>query len=143
MRKCSCTASTRTAIRPTRRNCAACTTPNLFGTTSSCVHPLPRGCTAINRPNVRTIYPPVAEAAFDATRISPVARGFLFPYQLIAALGAMAVSLLLIRRGLPGWQVALWAWCPVTVIEFGNNAHIDWLAALFAVLALRLGREGP
>ncbi len=115
---------------------------NLFGTTSSCVHPLPQGCTAINRPNVRTIYPPVAEAAFDATRIFARGRGFLFPYQLLAALGTIAVSLLLVRRGLPGWQVALWAWCPVTVIEFGNNAHIDWLAALFAVLALGSAAKG-
>jgi hypothetical protein len=32
--------------------------------------------------------------------------------------------------------VALWAWCPLVATEFGNNAHIDWLAVLCCVLAL-------
>ncbi len=109
---------------------------DLFGRESACTHPIRDGCTAINRPAVRTIYPPVAQAAFDVTRILSGGKGFLFPYQLIAALGAMAVAVLLVRRGLPPWRVAMWAWCPVVVIEFGNNAHIDWLAALFAVLSL-------
>jgi hypothetical protein len=53
-----------------------------------------------------------------------------------AAAGAVAVAVLLARRGAPPWQVAVWAWCPVTVVELGNNAHIDWLATLLAVLAL-------
>jgi alpha-1,2-mannosyltransferase len=109
---------------------------DLFGPGSACTHRIRGSCTAINRPTVRTIYPPVAQAAFAVTRIFSGGKGFLFPYQLIAALGAMAVAVLLVRRGLPGWQVAMWAWCPVVVVEFGNNAHIDWLAALFAVLSV-------
>jgi hypothetical protein len=30
----------------------------------------------------------------------------------------------------------VWAWSPITISEYGNNAHVDWLAALLAVLAL-------
>ena len=116
----------------------------LFGHTSACTYPIPGGCTAINRPDVHTIYPPVAQAAFDMGRIlSFGGHGGLLVYQLLAALGATAVTVLLLRRastrGSPMWAVALWAWCPVVVLEFGNNAHIDWLAALLTVVALQLG----
>ena len=127
---------------PDARQLQSLRDPDLFGVSSSCTHPIAHGCTAINRPSVRTIYPPVAQATFDAARILSAGKGFLWPYQLIAALGSVAVSVLLLRRGLPGWQVALWAWCPVVVIELGNNAHIDWLAVLFAVLALGSAAKG-
>jgi hypothetical protein len=116
--------------------------PDLFGRSSSCAHRLPHTCTAINRPTVRTIYPPVAQVAFDVTRIFSGGRGFLFPYQLFAALGALVVAVLLLRSGRPPWQAAIWAWCPVVVIELGNNAHIDWLAALFGVLAIGSAAKG-
>jgi hypothetical protein len=100
-------------------------------------YPLAGGaCTRINLPTVHTIYPPVAEGVFALVRIVSFGHGDQFPLQVAAALGALAVALLLARQGRPLWTVALWAWCPVTVIELGNNAHIDWLAVLLAVLAL-------
>ena len=93
---------------------------------------------------MHTIYPPVAQAAFDLGRIlSFGGNGGLLVYQVLAALGATAVTVLLLRRaasrGSPRWPVALWAWCPVVVLEFGNNAHVDWLAALLTLIALQLG----
>lgn len=103
-------------------------------------------CSRINRPTVHTIYPPVAEGAFTLVRLLSFARtdGTL-PMQVFAALGATAVSWLLAvrawRRRRPAWTVAVWAWCPMTVIELGNNAHIDWLAVLLSVLALSVGRR--
>jgi hypothetical protein len=101
----------------------------------------PAGCALLNRPAVHTVYPPVAQASFVAIRIASAGdKGGQFPYQLAAALGALAVTALLIgflrRRARPVWHAAVWAWCPVTVSEFGNNAHIDWLAVLLAVGAL-------
>jgi alpha-1,2-mannosyltransferase len=119
----------------------------LFGPTSICTHHIAGGCTAINRPTVHTIYPPVAQGVFDVGRIvSFGGHGQLFIYQLLAALGAIAVSVLLARRalarGAPLWPVALWAWCPVVVSEFGNNAHLDWCAVLLSVLALQAGAAG-
>jgi hypothetical protein len=112
---------------------------------SNCPWPVPNACSAINRPTVRTIYPPVAEGAFTALRlVSFGGHGNHLPLQLAAALGSVVVAWLLYRRqrerNRPLWTVAIWAWCPVTVIEYGNNAHIDWLAVLLAVLALTARR---
>ncbi|MGI8879895.1 MAG: glycosyltransferase 87 family protein [Jatrophihabitans sp.] len=104
-------------------------------------------CSALNRPTVRTVYPPVAEAAFTVARlISFGATDGLLPLQILAALGVIAISLLLARRaaarGSPPWHVAVWAWCPVTAVELSNNAHIDWLAALLGVGALLCSARG-
>ena len=125
----------------------------LFGAPGHCGHLIAGGCTAINRPTVHTVYPPVAEAAFTLVRLlSFGGHGGRLPFQVAGALGAMAVSVMLAnllrRRGRPMWLLALWAWSPVTISEFANNAHIDWLAVLLAVGALaysaraRPGRAG-
>ncbi|HET6210091.1 MAG TPA: glycosyltransferase 87 family protein, partial [Jatrophihabitans sp.] len=115
---------------------------------ASCDWPLPDGvCSRVNRPDVHTIYPPVAEAAFTAARLASAGRSDgPFPLQLLAAIGGIAVALLLARRalaaGLPAWPVALWAWCPVTAVELANNGHIDWLAALAMAAGLVSYRRG-
>ena len=125
----------------------------LFGPTGPCTYEIPGSCTAINRPTVHTIYPPVAEAAFTVVRLLSIGdHGVQLPFQLAAALGSCLIGLLLARRALgrgdPVWPVAIWSWCPVVVYEFGNNAHIDWLAVLLVVLGLnaygagRLKRTG-
>jgi len=107
-----------------------------------CVWKLPDGrCSRVNRPEVRTIYPPVAEAAFVLARLASFGRSDgPFPLQVFGAIGALAVTLLLLRfaraRGDPVWWAALWAWCPVTAVELANNGHIDWLAALLTAAAL-------
>ena len=112
-----------------------------------CAWPLPdRSCSRINRPTVHTVYPPVAEGAFTLARLLSLARtDATLPMQVAAGLGATALSWLLAarawRRRRPTWTVAVWAWCPMTVIELGNNAHIDWLAVLLSVLALMFGRR--
>lgn len=113
-----------------------------------CTHyPFPGGCTQINRPTVHTVYPPVAEATFDLTRLfSFGGRGYHLPLQVAAALGVMATTLLLIRlsalRDAPLWPVAAWALSPIVAIEATSNAHIEWLAALFCVASLLATRTG-
>ncbi|MGI8666678.1 MAG: glycosyltransferase 87 family protein [Jatrophihabitans sp.] len=118
---------------------------------SSCTWKLPDGrCSRVNRPDVHTVYPPVAEGAFTLARIASLGRSDgPFPLQVLAALGSLAISVLLARwagsRRRPAWQVAMWAWCPVTAVELANNGHIDWLAALAsagALLAYRQRRAG-
>jgi hypothetical protein len=107
-----------------------------------CAWMLPDGrCSRVNRPDVHTIYPPVAEAAFVVARLASLGRSDgPFPLQVLAAIGALAVAVLLAwrarRRGEPAWTVALWAWCPVTAVELANNGHIDWLAALLSAAGL-------
>jgi hypothetical protein len=39
-------------------------------------------------------------------------------------------------------QAVLWAWCPTVVLECGNNAHVDVLAALLLVVALGAANRG-
>jgi len=114
--------------------------PFLFGSGDVCLHKFPSGCTSINRPTVRTVYPPVAEAAFDAMRVASFGgRGGHLPLQLFGALGSLLIAWLLLRRTQP-WLAAVWAWCPVVAIEYANNAHVDWLAVLLVVLALSARR---
>jgi alpha-1,2-mannosyltransferase len=106
-----------------------------------CPHGITGGCTWINLPDQHTIYPPVGQAAFVALRVlSFGGHGGHLPLQLAAAAGAVAIAALLahraVRTGGPLWTVAMWAWCPMTVMELGNNAHIDWLAVLLGLLAI-------
>jgi alpha-1,2-mannosyltransferase len=105
------------------------------------------GCTRINRPAARTIYPPVAQAAFVALRVLSLGgHGGHLPLQIAAAAGALLIGWLLARSALarrrPIWTVALWAWCPITAMELGNNAHLEWLAVLLSLLALTAAGRG-
>jgi alpha-1,2-mannosyltransferase len=122
-----------------------------FPAEQPCLHyQVPGGCTLINRPSVHTIYPPVAQVAFDAARLFSLGgHGGHLPLQLAAALGVLATTWLLIRlarrRDGPLWPVGVWALSPIVANEATSNAHIEWLAVLFLVaslLALRSGRRG-
>jgi hypothetical protein len=99
-------------------------------------------CTIMNHPGSPTVYPPVAEAFFLAVHVLSPSGTRWKPWQLAAALIALLTTLALIgalrRAGRdPRWAV-LWAWCPLVVIEAGNSAHVDVLAALLVILGLRL-----
>ncbi|GIG56826.1 hypothetical protein Lfu02_11980 [Longispora fulva] len=108
---------------------------------------VPGGCTLINRPAVHTIYPPAAEAYFLAVHALAPAGSRTRPIQLAGALAAFATTVLLVSalptvrrtRAGPGPDLrlaALWAWCPTVVLEAGNNAHVDVVAAFVAGAAL-------
>ena len=114
-----------------------------------CTWPIPNGCSLINRPTVRTIYPPVAQLIFDAGHalsFGAGGSGGVRAFQVLAALGVLGVTVLLLRASLrsgrPLWPVALWAWSPRVVIEYGNNAHVDWAAVLLSLGCLELARRG-
>ena len=129
---------------PVAHPLATLRTPDAFGPSSPCTYPIERSCTAINRPTVHTIYPPVAQAAFGLGRLLSLhGHDGLLGYQVLAAIGSVGVAVLLARRASsrrdPLWPVALWAWSPVVVSEFGNNAHIDWLAVLLVLSAMSAG----
>lgn len=114
--------------------------PRLFGPPGRYPWEFDGGSTQINRPDVRTVYPPVGEAAFTVIRVlSFGGHGGHLPLQLAALLGSLAVGALLLRRG-PPWLAALWTWCPIVVIDLVNNAHIDWLGVLLVVLAFTVAR---
>lgn len=103
--------------------------------------------TRINRPRVPTIYPPVAQAWFAAvawlTSWSWGTHGLQIGAALLAVGLTLALGLLLRRRGAdPAWALC-WGWCPLVVLEAGNGAHVDVLAAVLVVGAFAvLGRRG-
>jgi hypothetical protein len=119
----------------------------LFPATHPCPGLVADGtCVRMNHPTVHTIYPPVAQAIFVLVRLASFGgHAASLPLQIAAAAGALAITGLLLRRatraGRPLWPVALWAWCPITAIELGNNGHIDWAAVLAVVLALEATRR--
>jgi hypothetical protein len=121
--------------------------PWLFPGAATCAEGgKPPGCSLINRAEERTIYPPVAQAAFAGVHaVTPY--GHLLAWQLAAGAAAVAVAVLLVAvlgrtRGDPRPAV-LWAWCPVVVLEAGNGAHVDVLAALFLVAGVVLVAGRP
>jgi hypothetical protein len=120
----------------------------LFGSGPFCGYQIPgRGCTLINRPDVHTVYPPVAQAAFDLVRVlSFGGHGGTRALAVAAAVGVLAATALLLRnaqlRGASFWPVAVFAWSPIAVLDFGNNAHIDWVAIVLSILALQAGARG-
>jgi hypothetical protein len=126
---------------PTDPALAGLRTPWLFPT--GCATAGEPVCTRLNHPGSPTIYPPVAQGWFwllhVLTRPLGPDGGGALALQLAAAALALAttVALLLIlhRHGDPRTAV-LWAWCPTVVLEAGNNAHVDVLAAFLLVLAL-------
>ena len=112
----------------------------------ACRSTAPVPCTRMNHPSVPTIYPPVAQAAFWLLHVVTVPWGAdgggALSLQLAAALVALATTaaLLLVLRRVGGdpRRAVLWAWCPLVVLEAGNNAHVDVLAALLVVCAAGL-----
>jgi hypothetical protein len=97
------------------------------------------GCSRINRTTAPTIYPPVAEAWFTAVYLI-AGDATSTPMQVSMALCAVLVTLVLLlglrRLGRDPRLAALWAWCPMTILEAGNDAHVDVLGVLLTVIAL-------
>ncbi len=93
----------------------------------------------INRKPVLTIYPPVAQAVFrllywlhpDSITWTKLA----FVGCDLAAIGVIAG--LLSRLGLRPERALLYAWHPLLILEVGHSGHIDVVAILFLLLAVR------
>ena len=94
----------------------------------------------INYPALKTVYPPVAQAAFALAH-------WLSPWSLDAwrlvllacdlAIFGLIVSLLS-TVGKPVTWVALYWWNPVAIKEFHNSAHMDLLVMLAGAAAVLL-----
>jgi Glycosyltransferase family 87 len=102
------------------------------------------GCTRLNYPRAHTIYPPVAQAWFvavDALPGPPREHKLQF-YASLASLGVLA----LLMRALaaagrdPRWA-AFYAWSPIAGLDIASDAHVDVVAAVFALAAFALLRR--
>jgi len=91
-----------------------------------------------NRPFARTIYPPLAQAAFRAVRA--VAGESVTAMKALMLLGDLATLGILVHLlgalGLPRGRVILYAWQPLTVFEIAGSGHVDALAVPFILLAV-------
>ncbi len=95
-------------------------------------------------PEIPTMYPPLSELIFRATwRILPDSVGFKLPF-LLADLAVLAMLAGWIRStGGRNYQVAIYAWNPLVVVEFASSGHNDALAIAAVVATLLIIRRFP
>ncbi len=87
---------------------------------------------------VPTIYPPGAQAIFVLSYVLAPGnlfflKGILVGFDL-ATCGLLA--LLLRRKSLDPRRVIIYAWCPLPIVEFAIQGHVDATTIAFMVLAL-------
>ena len=88
--------------------------------------------------NVPTIYPPAAQAIYLLSYlIAPsnlfVLKGIFMGFDLVTC-GALAYWLY--RKGLDPSRVIIYAWCPLPILEFAIQGHLDVTTITFSILAL-------
>ncbi|MBO0779676.1 MAG: hypothetical protein J2P37_12700, partial [Ktedonobacteraceae bacterium] len=88
--------------------------------------------------NVPTIYPPGAQAIYLLSYL--IAPGSLVALKGVFVLfdltTCIALTYLLLRRKLDPARVLIYAWCPLPIMEFAIQGHLDVLAITFTVLAM-------
>jgi hypothetical protein len=95
----------------------------------------------INHPDLRTVYPPVTQAAFAlAHLIEPWSLAAWRSVILLFDLATLALVLLLLREAerSPLWSALYW-WNPIVIKELFNSAHMEAVVLPFVLLALWLG----
>ena len=94
----------------------------------------------INHPSLRTLYPPLAQAAFALAHwISPWSLVAWRMVLLLFDAGTLALLLLLLRQlKLPSLWAAIYWWNPLLIQQSVNAAHMDVLALPFVLGALLL-----
>ena len=94
----------------------------------------------VNHPDLRSTYPPVAQAAFTLSYL--IAPWNLTAWRLVvlACDGASLILLLMLLRaaGRPAIWAALYWWNPIVIKELANSAHMDGLAVALVLGALLL-----
>jgi Glycosyltransferase family 87 len=104
----------------------------------------PAAAAAVPHSGVRSVYPPVAQAAFRAARLF---GGEALPVKAIFAAADLSVVALILALGGPGarFGAALYAFHPLAVTESAGQGHLDSLGIallLAALVLLARGRRG-
>jgi Glycosyltransferase family 87 len=88
--------------------------------------------------NVPTIYPPGAQAIFLLSYLLAPSNLFFFKGILITfeIVTCIALALLLKRNGQDPARIILYAWCPLPIVEFALQGHLDAITIMFTVLTL-------
>src|SRR5712691_2385907 len=85
-----------------------------------------------------TIYPPGAQAIFLLSYLLGGSnlyflKGIFLIFDMVTC-GALVVFLN--RRGIDPLRVVIYAWCPLPIIEFAVQGHVDVITLTFSILAL-------
>ena len=93
--------------------------------------------------DVRTVYPPVAQAAF---RVARAIGGGSAPFQLVFGLADLSIVAVILALGGPGagFAAALYAFHPLAIFESAGEGHLDSLGvALLLSSVVYLKRDRP
>lgn len=109
------------------------TAPELAGLRDRAIYP------QLNHPGWRSLYPPGAQAFFSAVHaLAPDSVLAMKAALALAELATLAALVwLLAALGLPLARAAIYAWNPLVLVEVWGSAHLDALAILCVVLAVR------
>ena len=109
------------------------TAPELAALRDQAIYP------RLNHPGWRSLYPPGAQAFFGAVHaLLPDSALAMKAALALAELATLAALVwLLAALGLPLARAAIYAWNPLVLVEVWGSAHLDALAMLFIVLAVR------
>jgi Glycosyltransferase family 87 len=88
--------------------------------------------------NVPTLYPPGAQAVYLLSYLLAPAnlyflKGVFLVFDMVTCI---ALIVLLGRKGLDQRRVLLYAWCPLPIIEFAIQGHVDVITLTFTILAV-------
>lgn len=88
--------------------------------------------------NVPTIYLPVAQGVFALSYLISPSNLFALKgiFLLCDMVTCVALTWLLARKGLDPRRVIIYAWCPLPVIEYALQGHIDPLTIMLTFLAV-------
>lgn len=95
-------------------------------------------------PDIPSIYPPLAELTYRSAAgllISP--RAFKLPFAGADLLVLFLLAACLQRAGGRNFQLAIYAWNPLVVVEFAGSGHSDALALAPVVAAYVIIRTRP
>ena len=98
----------------------------------------------VNNPSVPSPYPPLAQlGGMAAALLTPHTAFGMKVVSLLGDVGVVGALLLLLRRvGAPTERVLVYAWHPLTVLEFAHSGHNDSLMLAPLVLAVALVAGG-
>jgi len=88
--------------------------------------------------NVPTIYPPGAQAVYLLSYLLAPSnlyflKGIFIGFDMVTC-GALA--LFLVRKGLDPRRILIYAWCPLPIVEFALQGHVDVITLTFTVLSV-------
>ncbi|MGB9404876.1 MAG: glycosyltransferase 87 family protein [Candidatus Acidiferrales bacterium] len=93
---------------------------------------------------IPTIYPPLAELVFRAAaRFLPGTVAFKLPMEAADVLTMILLAVWLRSVGGRAYQLAIYAWNPLVVVEFAGSAHSDALALAALVGAFVIIKSRP